>query len=148
MDTMSEVSVLSSAKCEELLRAAIVGRVAYNTDEGPQIVPVNYTTVGPAIVFRTGPETQLGRHAVGSPLAFEIDHVDYDDHKGWSVVAVGIGELVENTASLRDATPFWNPKPWADGPRMRYLRLPWTRLTGRRLGSGWTRENELPVRRR
>ena len=41
---MSELSVLSSAKCEELLRAAIVGRVAYNTEEGPQIVPVNYTT--------------------------------------------------------------------------------------------------------
>ena len=107
---MSELSVLSSAKCEELLRAAIVGRVAYNTDEGPQIVPVNYTTVDQAIVFRTGPDTQLGRHAVGRPLAFEIDQVDYDDHKGWSVVAGGIGELVEDTASLEEANAVLEPQ--------------------------------------
>jgi nitroimidazol reductase NimA-like FMN-containing flavoprotein (pyridoxamine 5'-phosphate oxidase superfamily) len=145
---MSELSVLSWAKCEELLRAAIVGRVAYNTEEGPQIVPVNYTTADQAIVFRTGPDTQLGRHAVGRPLAFEIDQVDYDDHKGWSVVAGGIGELVEDTASLEEANPFWNPKPWVDGDRVLYVRLVWTRLTGRRIGSGWTRDNELPVRRR
>jgi nitroimidazol reductase NimA-like FMN-containing flavoprotein (pyridoxamine 5'-phosphate oxidase superfamily) len=145
---MTQVSVLSTAKCEELLRAAIVGRVAYATDEGPQIVPVNYTTVDRAVVFRTGQDTQLARHAVGRPLAFEIDEVDYDDHKGWSVVAVGVGELVEDTTSLEQATPFWNPKPWVDGPRTVYVRLAWTRLTGRRIGAGWTRENELPVRRR
>ena len=145
---MSELSVLSVAKCEELLGAAIVGRVAFTTDEGPQIVPVNYTTVDAAIVFRTEPGTQLGRHAVGNRLAFEIDEVDYADHKGWSVVAVGTGELVEDTATLEDATPFWNPKPWVDGDRVLYVRLPWTRLTGRRIGAGWTRDNELPVRRR
>jgi uncharacterized protein len=145
---MSELSVLPVAKCEELLRAAIVGRVAYNTDEGPQIVPVNYTTVGEAIVFRTGPDTQLGRHAIGAPLAFEIDQVDYADHKGWSVVAVGTGELVEDTRALEDATPFWNPRPWVDGERLLYVRLRWTRLTGRRIGAGWNRDNELPVRRR
>lgn len=145
---MSELSVLSTAKCEELLRAAIVGRVAYNTDEGPQIVPVNYTTVGAAVVFRTAPDTQLGRHAIGRALAFEIDQVDYADHKGWSVVATGTGELIEDTAALEEATPFWNPRPWVDGERFRYVRLPWTRLTGRRVGAGWTRDNELPVRRR
>jgi len=145
---MSKLSVLTSAKCEELLRAAIVGRVAFHTDEGPQIVPVNYTTVDRAIVFRTRPDTQLGRHAAGSALAFEIDQIDYDDHKGWSVVAGGIGELVEDTAALEAATPFWNPKPWVDGPRLLYVRLPWTRLTGRRIGAGWSRDNELPVRRR
>jgi nitroimidazol reductase NimA-like FMN-containing flavoprotein (pyridoxamine 5'-phosphate oxidase superfamily) len=148
MGRMSELSVLSVAKCEELLRAAIVGRVAYNTDEGPQIVPVNYTTVGAAIVFRTSPETQLGRHALGKPLAFEIDEIDYADHKGWSVLAVGTGEPVDDITELEGATPFWNPKPWVAGERVLYVRMPWARLTGRRIGAGWTRENELPVRRR
>ena len=80
-------------------------------------------------------------------LAFEIDHVDYEDHTGWSVVAVGTGEVVEDPAELGDAGPFWNPKPWAAGNRVLYVRMRWTGLTGRRIGAGWTWENELPVRR-
>lgn len=145
---MNELLELPHEKCEELLRASIVGRVAFSSGEGPQIVPVNYTTVGDAVVFRTTPYSLLGAHAAGSPLAFEIDHIDYDDHKGWSVVAHGVGELVEDTSALEQATRFWNPKPWAGGPRVLYVRLPWASLTGRRVGSGWTRDNELPVRRR
>lgn len=138
---------LTYAKCEELLRAAIVGRVVFNTEAGPRVVPVNYTTVGDAVVFRTTPYSELGTHVAGQPLAFEIDHIDYQDHKGWSVVAVGTGEVVEDTTALEDADPFWNPKPWAGGARVLYVRMPWTQLTGRRIGGGWTRENELPVRR-
>ena len=145
---MNELVELSQEKCEELLRAAIVGRVVFETDEGPGIVPVNYTTVGDAVVFRTTPYSQLGTHADGSRLVFEIDHFDYDDHRGWSVVAVGTGEVLEDTGELEASGPFWNPKPWAAGNRVLYVRMPWRRLTGRRIGGGWTWENELPVRRR
>ena len=145
---MNELVELSQEKCEELLRAAIVGRVVFETDEGPQIVPVNYTTIGDAVVFRTTPYSQLGTHADGSRLVFEIDHIDYDDHRGWSVVAVGTGEVLEDTTELEAAGPFWNPKPWAAGNRVLYVRMPWRRLTGRRIGGGWTWGNELPVRRR
>jgi nitroimidazol reductase NimA-like FMN-containing flavoprotein (pyridoxamine 5'-phosphate oxidase superfamily) len=145
---MSDLVELPREKCEELLRASIVGRVAFTTAEGPEVVPVNYTTVGDAVVFRTSPYSQLGRQASGTPLAFEIDHIDYDDHKGWSVIAYGVGELVEDTSELQEVTGFWNPKPWAGGARPLYVRLRWKRLSGRRIGGGWTRENELPVRRR
>ncbi|HEY0904483.1 MAG TPA: pyridoxamine 5'-phosphate oxidase family protein [Acidimicrobiales bacterium] len=145
---MTELEVLSRDKCLELLRSAIVGRVVFGVPEGPRIVPVNYTTVGDAIVFRTTADSLLGQHAVGAPLAFEIDELDYSDHKGWSVVALGVGELVEDLAELSSASGFWNPKPWAGGSRLLYVRLPWTEVSGRRLGGGWTTENELPVRRR
>jgi nitroimidazol reductase NimA-like FMN-containing flavoprotein (pyridoxamine 5'-phosphate oxidase superfamily) len=144
---MTEPQELSRDKCEELLRAAIVGRVAFIVPEGPRIIPVNYTTVDDAILFRTMPYSLLGRHAEG-PLAFEIDHIDYADQKGWSVVATGRGELVEDVPSLAAGHAFWNPKPWAGGNRLLYVRLPWEELTGRRLGGGWTHANELPVRRR
>ena len=145
---MSDLVELPREKCEELLRASIVGRVAFSTAAGPEVVPVNYTTVGDAVVFRTSPYSQLGRQASGTPLAFEIDHIDYDDHKGWSVIAYGVGELVEDTSELQEVTGFWNPKPWAGGARPLYVRLRWKRLSGRRIGGGWTRENELPVRQR
>jgi nitroimidazol reductase NimA-like FMN-containing flavoprotein (pyridoxamine 5'-phosphate oxidase superfamily) len=145
---MSEPETLSYEKCLELLRAAIVGRVAFNTEQGPRIIPVNYTTVGDAVVFRTTPYSLLGTHAQGARLAFEIDHIDYADQKGWSVVATGTGELVEDVRDLSDASALWNPKPWAGGSsRLLYVRLPWSEVTGRRLGGGWTHDNELPVRR-
>jgi nitroimidazol reductase NimA-like FMN-containing flavoprotein (pyridoxamine 5'-phosphate oxidase superfamily) len=145
---MNELVELSAEKCEELLRAAIVGRVVFETEDGPQIVLVNYTTVDDAVVFRTTPYSQLGTHVDGGRLAFEIDHIDYDGHRGWSVVAHGTGEVVEDPADLAATGPFWNPKPWAAGNRLLYVRLPWRRLTGRRIGAGWTRGDELPVRRR
>jgi nitroimidazol reductase NimA-like FMN-containing flavoprotein (pyridoxamine 5'-phosphate oxidase superfamily) len=131
---MSEPEALTYDKCVELLRGAIVGRVAFNVPEGPRIIPVNYTTVGDAVVFRTTPESMLGTYAEG-PLAFEIDHVDYSDQKGWSVLATGVGELVDDVRALAEEADFWNPRPWAE-------------VTGRRLGGGWTHDNELPVRRR
>ena len=146
---MSEPETLSEEKCLELLRAAIVGRVAFNAPDGPRIVPVNYTTVGDAIVFRTSPYSELGTHGNGTAMAFEIDEVDYADQKGWSVVATGTGQFVEDVGELADDGGLWNPKPWAGGAsRLLYVRIPWVRVTGRRLGGGWTRDNELPVRRR
>ena len=143
---MSDPDVLSTEKCLELLRGAIVGRVAFTVSEGPRIVPVNYTTVDEAIVFRTTPDSLLGRHAQ-EPLAFEIDHVDYADHKGWSVLATGRGERVEDTEELSRIRRTWDPAPWAGGARPLYVKLAWDELTGRRLGQGWTHENETPVRR-
>ena len=143
---MSEPETMTYEKCLELLRAAIVGRVAFTVSGVPRIVPVNYTTVGDSVVFRTTPYSELGRHAQG-PMAFEIDQIDYEDQKGWSVVATGEGHLVEDVAELAEQGELWNPRPWAGGSRLLYVRLRWTELSGRRLGGGWTRENELPVRR-
>ena len=141
--------MLSHDKCVELLRGAIVGRVAFVAPGGPKIVPVNYTTVGDAIVFRTTPYSELGTHGNGTAMAFEIDHIDYADHKGWSVVATGVAEFVEDVVQeLATEGGLWDPKPWAGGTRLLYVRIPWDEITGRRLGGGWTRENELPVRRR
>jgi hypothetical protein len=29
-------------------------------------------------------------------MAFEIDHIDYADHKGWSVVVTGVAQFVQD----------------------------------------------------
>jgi nitroimidazol reductase NimA-like FMN-containing flavoprotein (pyridoxamine 5'-phosphate oxidase superfamily) len=145
---MPEPESLSEEKCLELLRGAIVGRVAFNVPDGPRIVPVNYTTVGDAIVFRTTPYSELGAHGKDTPVAFEIDQIDYADHKGWSVVATGVARFVSDVRELAEQADLWDPKPWAGGNRLLYVRIPWEHVSGRRLGGGWTRDNELPVRRR
>ena len=58
------------------------GRVALCTDSGPQIVPVNYSVVEDSIVFRTTPYSVLGTYAWKTRLAFEVDHIDYEQRQG------------------------------------------------------------------
>ena len=120
-------------ECLDLLRTNIVGRVAMSTPVGPRIVPVNYAMYGDEmIVFRTTPYSELGTYGWNAELAFEIDHIDYDRHQGWSVA---------------DIRRNWDPRPWADGQRNLYMKLVWHDVTGRRLGTGWTTGNLAPVRR-
>jgi nitroimidazol reductase NimA-like FMN-containing flavoprotein (pyridoxamine 5'-phosphate oxidase superfamily) len=144
---MNEPVELSRAKCLELISAGVVGRVALCTPSGPHIVPVNYAVVDEAIVMRTTPYSILGTLGWSSRLAFEVDHLDYERQRGWSVVAVGPGEMVEDAQALAAIRAFWDPRSWAGGHRLLYIRLPWTQLTGRRIGTNWTPEEEMPVRR-
>ncbi len=144
---MSDLQDLSYAQCRGLLAGGVVGRIALCTPDGPRILPVNYSVVGEAVVFRTSAYGVVAAHDWSSPIAFEVDHVDYAEQRGWSVVATGHGERVEDPEVLDQITRTWDPRPWASGTRPLYVRLPWTQLSGRRLGTGWTHENEMPVRR-
>ena len=87
---------LTIDECLELLNSGLVGRVALSTPVGPRIVPVNYAMYGDAIVFRTAPYSELGTYGWNADVAFEIDNIDYEKHQGWSVVAIGRAELVED----------------------------------------------------
>ena len=144
---MSEPMELSYAKCRELLAAGVVGRVGLCTANGPRIFPVNYSVVSEAIVFRTTPYGVVAAHDWTSPIAFEIDFFDHADHKGWSVLAVGRGKRLDDPDDIALVQRTWDPRPWASGSSPLYIQLRWDELTGRRLGSGWTHENESPVRR-
>jgi uncharacterized protein len=138
---------LNETECAELLRAGLVGRVAACTPNGPHIVPVNFSVVDDAIVVRTTPYSLLGSHARGSVLALEVDQFDYEYQRGWSVVARGRAEVVVDSAELEHIREVWNPTAWASGGRTLYLRMRWSELTGRRLGSGWDPMASLPVQR-
>lgn len=144
---MSNSRILTPEDCRELLRAGVVGRVAVSTPSGPHIIPVNYSVVDDAIVFRTSPYSVVGTYGQNSMTAFEVDHFDYEGQRGWSVVARGRCEAISDIREVEHVNRERPPRPWADGSRNLYLRLTWTELTGRRLGNGWTRDNEVPVRR-
>jgi len=141
------VEILTEEQCLALLRAGLIGRVAFWAD-GPRIVPVNFAVVEDAIVIRTAADSQLARNGVGTQVALEIDHVDYATHRGWSVVATGTCAVIDDDAEIGAVCDTWDPRPWADGERVEFLRIRWDQLTGRRIGAGWTYANEVPVRRR
>ena len=81
--------VLDREECMELLTAKSVGRIAYTTDAGPRILPVNYVLVNDSVIFRTVPDGEIFHHALSSVCAFEIDETDEFFESGWSVVVVG-----------------------------------------------------------
>jgi uncharacterized protein len=146
---MAEVDLLSVSKCRQLLGAGVFGRLGVCAPAGPIILPVNYSVVSESIIFRTSADGVVSRHDWSRPMAFEVDHVDYVDYveqRGWSVLAVGLAAPVED-AELAQIRRTWAPRPWASGDRPLFVRLRWEELTGRRLGSDWSYDQEMPVRR-
>ena len=144
---MNEAFELDEHTCRELLSAGLVGRIAVCTEDGPHVVPVNFTVVGDAVVVRTTAYSVLGRQPDGAVMAVEVDGVDYEHHRGWSVVARGRGRVVTEAQELEDIQATWPPRAWASGTRTRFIRVRWTELTGRQLGRGWDPLTTLPVRR-
>ena len=143
---MREPVELTFRECLDLLGAGMVGRLALSTPVGPRIVPVNYALIDDSLLFRTTPYSELATYGSGSEVAFEIDHLDYERQRGWSVVALGRLRPVEPD-ELDDLRKVWDPRPWAGGMRTFYLELPWRDLSGRRIGNDWTHATMTPVRR-
>ena len=136
---MNTVVQLGVSECRDLLAGGLVGRVAMATPVGPRIVPVSYTVHGDAIVFRTAPYSELSTYGWDTDLAFEVDRLDYDAHQGWSVVALGRAEVVDDPEEVQRIRQAWEPRPWAPGSRNLYVKLAWRELTGIRLGDDWVR---------
>lgn len=138
---------LSKTECETLLRAGVAGRVAVAAPDGPHILPINYSVVDDAIVVRTSPYSLLGTHGRDAMLAFEVDQFDYEYQRGWSVMARGRSEVVQDSGDLERIRSVWSPHPWAAGVRPLFIRIRWSELTGRQLGTGWDPLHQLPVHR-
>jgi nitroimidazol reductase NimA-like FMN-containing flavoprotein (pyridoxamine 5'-phosphate oxidase superfamily) len=144
---MNDPVELTLEECLHLLNGGVVGRVGMSTPAGPRIIPVNYAMYDDTIIFRTSPYSELGSYAWNTDLAFEIDQIDYERHQGWSVLAMGRGEIIDDRLELDDIRSHWDPQPWAGGKRHLYIRLRWRDLSGRRIGADWTHDTMMPVRR-
>ena len=62
----SEFRRISPARCQELLESQIVGRIAWQAADGPQILPVTYAWHQGMIIFRTSPYGVLSE-LIGRP---------------------------------------------------------------------------------
>lgn len=123
---------LDPDECRSLLSTHGVGRVAVTTSDGPAVVPVNYEVVDDAIAFRTAPGS-VPAAAVGSEVAFEVDHVDEAMSQGWSVLVVGPARAVTDPDAVRELTDHAHTTPWAGGEREMWVSIRPTRVTGRRI---------------
>ena len=137
---MTSYREMDPAECRDRLEAMSggVGMLAFCTETGPTIYPVNFTVDGGAVVFRTSPYTGLGSLGWGVDVAVMAHHIDLQTEEGWSVLVKGHAEMVENPADQdRLRSLGREPKPWADGVRRLYVRVGWREITGRVVGAGW-----------
>lgn len=120
-------------ECRTLLSTHGVGRIAVSASDGrPAVVPVNYDVIDDAIVFRTAPNLTPAA-AVGTEVAFEVDHMDEHLSQGWSVLAVGPASVVTEPDAVRRLTEHAHTTPWPGGERGMWVSIRLAHLTGRRI---------------
>jgi nitroimidazol reductase NimA-like FMN-containing flavoprotein (pyridoxamine 5'-phosphate oxidase superfamily) len=126
---------LSRAECRTLLAGKSLGRIAFATGDGLRIFPVNYVLHGDRIIFRTLPYGVIARSIRSADVAFEVDEVDEDLRRGWSVLAVGRCERVSDVAELEEIRRDHSPEPWVGGSRELHFSITWKGISGRRIGA-------------
>lgn len=125
-----ETSELSTSQSWDLLRDAVIGRLAVIGDDGPDIFPVNHAVDHGSIVLRTAAGTKYAA-ARNQPVAFEVDGIDVETGHAWSVVARG--RAVEVRAIDDTIAAMGLPlSPWVEGSKPHLLRILPDVVTGRR----------------
>ncbi|MFJ4682929.1 helix-turn-helix domain-containing protein [Streptomyces sp. NPDC091377] len=128
----AEFTELSEDESRSLLGSHGVGRIAVPTSSGPVVVPVNYSVVDGAVVFRTA-DGATPSLAAGRRVAFEVDRIDDAFSQGWSVLVRGRGEAVTGTDDTRRLAEAAYSEPWAGNGRDLWIRVDAQVITGRRI---------------
>jgi nitroimidazol reductase NimA-like FMN-containing flavoprotein (pyridoxamine 5'-phosphate oxidase superfamily) len=134
---MGVISVLPEDKIEELLRTAIVGRIACcahgaeGGDGRPYVVPLAYGYDGEAIYAHSGPGRKIGLMRAQPLVTVEVDHADASDR--WrSVIAEGIYEEISHAEYRQRALEIIYPDSIPDlAPETIVFRIRLTAKSGR-----------------
>jgi len=130
------IEEMSPEDCVTLLaKTTNVGRVAFCSSDGQQLLPVNFVFQGDRLYFLTSSESTLAELANGcGDVAFEIDYADRMTQHGWSVLVRGATRAAVQ-GGLTDDLPFRSPRPWAPGTREVLIELVPGEIAGRRIRS-------------
>ncbi|MDO5737223.1 MAG: pyridoxamine 5'-phosphate oxidase family protein [Propionibacteriaceae bacterium] len=82
-------SSLDEAECRKLLASSVVGRVAWETPEGINVLPVNHRVVGDRIVFHTSLNGPLSTLLEPTRVGFQVDEIDAETAVGWTLLVRG-----------------------------------------------------------
>jgi nitroimidazol reductase NimA-like FMN-containing flavoprotein (pyridoxamine 5'-phosphate oxidase superfamily) len=132
VDPRTGLETLTDDECWELLGEGEIGRLAVAVDGRPDIFPVNYVVDGSDILIRTAAGFKLAAAVLGPAVAFEIDGIDPEQRRGWSVVVHGQATEIDQTEPLLRAEDL-QLAPWAGGDKPRFIRIEVTEVTGRRI---------------
>lgn len=125
------LEVLDRAECLALLRTVPLGRIVFTDQALPAVLPVNFSVWDGSQLIRTGAGGKLAAATRNAVVAFEVDDIDADTGKGWSVVVVGRSSVVDHPAELAEAAEI-APRSWVDG-RDHLIRIAIGSITGRQV---------------
>lgn len=132
VDSRTWMEYMSEAECWKLLAGAQVGRLGVLVDSAPEIYPVNHMVDDYTIVFRTDPGTKLAGLAKSPAVCFQIDGIDPEGHRGWSVLVKGRAAELTDPDERHRATER-NLRYWSVGPKPHWIRIEPREVTGRRI---------------
>ena len=125
---------LAEAECWDLLDITAVGRLAFMTDDGIVILPVNFVVHEERIYVRTEPGSTIAALAEGrDDIAFEADYHDGWNQFGWSVLAKGSTAEAGTLEAERAIASTGRLGPWAPGNRSLVIVLTPRKMSGRRV---------------
>jgi nitroimidazol reductase NimA-like FMN-containing flavoprotein (pyridoxamine 5'-phosphate oxidase superfamily) len=131
IDLVSQMGVMDEDQCIELLSSTPIGRVGFNADGAPLVLPVNFAWYENTIVFRTLEGQKLAAAAGGQTVCFEVDSWDGVKRSGWSVLVKGVAREVTNWAEQEQLENI-GLVPWArDQWRKIWVRIEPSEITGR-----------------
>ena len=129
----SAIEELGRDECLALMSTQRLGRLGVVVDGVPLVLPMGFVLDGETVVL----QTNQGTKALHSPLAsvsFEVDHVDWDEGVGWSVLIQGLGQDISTAIDERsEALRALAAHSWAPPPADRWLTIIPRTITGRRV---------------
>ena len=128
---LGELEKLPIRECLALLRSRNLGRVGFEYEQRPMILPVNYRVIANGVVFRAAPGSTLSAALMRARDAFEVDEAESDGRSGWSVLVVGQATELTDDASVREARAL-AVSPWAPGEHDHFIVVPADEISGRR----------------
>lgn len=121
---------LDDAACLEKLASAQIGRVIMSIDALPAAHPVTYSLIGTDVVFRTRAGAKLDAALDHTVVGFEVDDLDLERRSGWSVMAVGMADVVIDPDEIDDLEQH-DICSWVGVDLPHYVRIHIEQLTGR-----------------
>lgn len=125
------LEVLDQAECLELLRENKVGRFVFVDHMLLAVHPVAYVFDGGSVVFQTNGGAKLDAATKHDLAAFEVDYIDPELGRGWTVTLSGHAEPVTDpheVARLHNLLP----EPWTDHGGVDIIRVYAEIVQGRR----------------
>ena len=132
------VRELTKTQCLERLAAATVGRVAFVTPQGLQIIPVNYRLADSTLMLNTTPGSSLAQLSeMGRPVTFEVDYHAENFTLAWSVLMQGTLRKLDHAGRERLAELQPPLRPWPGEAASSHLEFEPHQFSGRVLEHHW-----------
>ncbi len=80
---------LDDAECRKLLASCSVGRVAWQSSTGINVMPVNYRVLENHVVFHTSQVGPLASLLQPTHVGFQVDEIDVEAAVGWTLLVRG-----------------------------------------------------------